>query len=120
MILVIDTTERTKITLGLFNKGILNCFEFTTEKQSEDLLVAIDGVLKKQKIDLKSLTGILANLGHGSFTGIRVGVTVANTLAWILDIPVFGFKKENLDQDLANISQNKLKNFSKPLIPYYS
>jgi len=120
MFLNIDTKERNKIEIGLFKNNQLKCFEFETDKQSEDLLIAIDGILRKEKISLKDLAGILANLGPGSFTGSRVGITAANTLAWALDIPVFGFKKENLDQILAKVANCKLRKFTKPLIPHYS
>jgi tRNA threonylcarbamoyladenosine biosynthesis protein TsaB len=35
---------------------------------------------------------IEVNLGPGSFTGLRVGVSVANALAWTLKVPVNGKK----------------------------
>ena len=52
MILNIDTTKRERIILRLYDGKILKCFEFETERQSEDLLVAIDGVLKNNKLEL--------------------------------------------------------------------
>ncbi|KPJ70104.1 hypothetical protein AMJ51_02590, partial [Microgenomates bacterium DG_75] len=52
----------------------------------------IDQVLKEEKKSLKSLTEIEVNLGPGSFTGLRVGVSVANALAWALKIPINGKK----------------------------
>lgn len=40
------------------------------------------------------LTGIELETGPGSFTGLRVGVAVANALAYALNIPVNGKKIE--------------------------
>jgi len=46
--------------------------------------------IEKLVIDWKSLTGIVAFEGPGSFTGLRIGLTVANTLADSLRIPIVG------------------------------
>jgi len=117
MILNIDTTIREKIILGLFDNKILNCFEFETEKQSEELLIVIDGILKNHKLKLKDIKAIVVNAGPGSFTGVRVGVTIANTLGWSLNIPVVGYRNGELETVLSKkITQTK---FSKPVLPFY-
>ena len=120
MILMIDTTDRNKIELGLFDGKVLRCFEFETRRQSEDLLSAIDGILKNEHLSKKDLKGILINQGPGSFTGIRVGVTTANTLAWIFNIPIFGYQENNLEQSLYKLSKYQDRKFFKPIIPYYN
>lgn len=107
MILAIDTTNREKIILELLNKNIEKCFEFETQDQSKDLLVAVNGILKQEKLSLKDIKAIQINPGPGSFTGTRVGVTVANTLGWTLNIPVYGRRKI------------KQKNFQKIVLPSY-
>ena len=112
MILEINTTDREKISLTLLDKKAEKYFEFKTKDQSADLLVAINKVLKKNKISLQNLKAIVVKIGPGSFTGVRVGVTVANTLSWTLDIPVIGYKEGERDK----ISGNK---FLKSVIPYY-
>lgn len=117
MILNIETTKREQIILGLYDGKILKCFEFETEHQSEDLLAAIDGVLKNNKLNLNDLKAISVNCGPGSFTGVRVGVTVANTLGWTLNIPVLGYRDGELKKVLTRkITESK---FSKPVLPYY-
>lgn len=119
MILIIDTTEREKIYLSFFEKGEERCFEFETEDQSNDLLIAIDGILKQEKKTLKDLKAILVNQGPGSFTGVRVGVTVANTLAWTLNIPVYGYRAGELKKILTNVSESEQTKFSKIVLPEY-
>jgi len=89
MKLFIDTSDNTKIGIGLDDKR----WKFETkEHKSQKLLELIDQTLKKQKKSLKDVTKIEVNLGPGSFTGLKVGVSVANALAWTLKIPVNGKK----------------------------
>src|SRR3989344_4845508 len=51
-------------------------------------LPMIDKLLKEQGVSLKDLTLIEVNAGSGSFTGIRVGMAIANALSFALKIPV--------------------------------
>lgn len=118
MILIIDTTERYMIKLGLFNKKI-EWHEFKTERQSEDLLIFLDKILKDNGLKTGNIDAILVNIGPGSFTGVRVGVTVANTLSWSLNIPVLGYRDEKINTAVDKIKSIKAKNFSKIVLPYY-
>ncbi len=87
MRLYIDTSDRETITVGLGKK------RFKTEAKegaSQKLLAFIEEVLKKEGVTIKKVTEIKVNTGPGSFTGLRVGVSVANAIGWALDIPVNG------------------------------
>jgi tRNA threonylcarbamoyl adenosine modification protein YeaZ len=53
--------------------------------EAEKVLPAISAALKKGPPGL-----IFAVTGPGAFTGLRIGVTVANTLAFIYDAPILG------------------------------
>ena len=87
MKLFIDTSNREKIVVGVGDKR----FETKAkEGVSQRLLPFIDEVLKKEKLSLKDIKGIEVETGPGSFTGLRVGVSVANALGWSLGIPVNG------------------------------
>lgn len=55
---------------------------------SETLLVRIEELLKHCKLKLSDLNQITVNPGPGSYTGLRIGITVANFLAWSLKIPI--------------------------------
>lgn len=57
---------------------------------SEQLLVTIEKLLARNLLTKKDLGSILVNRGPGSYTGVRIGVTTANLLAYALDIPVHG------------------------------
>ena len=50
--------------------------------------------LKKNGAGLTDLKGIVIYQGPGSFTGLRIGITVANALAHELKIPIVGVAQE--------------------------
>lgn len=87
MKLYIDTSDSEKIIVGLDSER----FESKAKQRaSQRLLPFIEEVLKKKKKTVKEITEIQVNSGPGSFTGLRVGVAVANTLGWVLKVPVNG------------------------------
>lgn len=53
------------------------------------ILDVIDEVLTRSRAGFKDLKTIIIYQGPGSFTGLRIGFAVANTLAASLDIPIF-------------------------------
>ena len=87
MILYIDTSDRETITVGLGDKR----FETNAKDgASQKLLSFIEQTLKKEKVSINQITRIEVHTGPGSFTGLRVGVAVANAMGWALKIPVNG------------------------------
>jgi tRNA threonylcarbamoyladenosine biosynthesis protein TsaB len=87
MKLFIDTSDSQRIVVGVNGK------KFETDAKegaSQRLLPFIVELLKKQGKKLKDITEIEVNTGPGSFTGLRVGVSVANALGWALKILVNG------------------------------
>jgi tRNA threonylcarbamoyladenosine biosynthesis protein TsaB len=49
---------------------------------AETLLTKIQTVLSSQKLTLKDVQGCVVYGGPGSFTGLRIGVSVANALSY--------------------------------------
>jgi tRNA threonylcarbamoyladenosine biosynthesis protein TsaB len=85
MKLYINTSDREKIILKLDNKKFE---EKSKEGASQKLLPFIEEVLKRAGKDFKDITEVEVNTGPGSFTGLRVGVAVANALGWALGVKV--------------------------------
>ena len=78
---------------------------------AENLLKFIKGKLQENGKDWQDLTEITFMSGPGSFTGLRIGAAVVNTLAHELNIPLKNHKGETVKIILpdygraANISQ---------------
>lgn len=95
MILHIDTKDQRIIKVSLKKGG--KVMESLTKENvygSQVLLSLIDEILKKNQLDFKDIKGIEVETGPGSFTGLRVGVSVANALGYSLKVPVNGKKIE--------------------------
>ena len=55
---------------------------------SEVTLPKIAGLFEEAKIDPKDIDKIIVVNGPGSFTGIRIGLTIAKVYAWTLKLPI--------------------------------
>ena len=62
----------------------------------------IDQLLQAQNKALNDLEAIVCFQGPGSFTGLRIGLTVADTLAYALKIPVVATMGEDWIKDGVN------------------
>jgi tRNA A37 threonylcarbamoyladenosine modification protein TsaB len=89
MILCIDTSDNQKIIVKFGKRQIIKKIRIG---ETQKLLNLVNKLIKEEKVSLRQLTEIKVNPGPGSFTGLRVGVAVANALGWALAIPVNGRK----------------------------
>ena len=91
--LLLDTSDNKKITVGLIINGQkdIQIKEITSNK-TQIILPMIDEILKKHSLKLGNLSEIRINAGPGSFTGLRIGLAIANALSFVLKIPVNGKK----------------------------
>lgn len=87
--LFIDT-HGNNIILGLFKNGILikNKKYSSPKGHSEYIMPLLKELLEEENINVHDLKEILVVNGPGSFTGVRLGVIIAKTLAFTLDIPI--------------------------------
>ena len=84
------STYNEKVIIGLLNNGkeILKKEKTSLKGHSELIIPTIDEILKESNLDVSNLNEIIVVSGPGSFTGVRLGITVAKTLAYTLNIPI--------------------------------
>lgn len=75
-------------------KGISRHIWHAHRELSVTLLVVIRDQLHARQVDFAAIHGVIVFCGPGSFTGLRIGVAVANALAYGLGVPVVGTNGE--------------------------
>lgn len=89
IILFIDTASNREIVVGIKIDGKKDEIrQRITIQKAQVVLPLIDKLLKKHRLKLNDLTSIEVHTGPGSFTGLRVGIAIANALSFALQIPV--------------------------------
>jgi len=126
IVLFINTSKEKQLDVFLLTKNriIAQSILKGNFKVSDSLLGLIDKTLKKKDIKFDQLAGIIVISGPGPFTSIRIGVTIANTLAFALKIPVADSIIENKanNLELIKIGWQKLKKakIGKYCRPFYN
>lgn len=87
--LYIDTHMHNVIIVIYKNGKLLQKIE-KDSNQSHSVLTmpAIEEILQANNIDIKNINDIIVVNGPGSFTGVRIGVTIAKTMAYCLNAPI--------------------------------
>ncbi|MGN1356030.1 MAG: tRNA (adenosine(37)-N6)-threonylcarbamoyltransferase complex dimerization subunit type 1 TsaB [Bacilli bacterium] len=88
-ILYIDTSS-SYLYAGIVSSGKLLC-EVKKEfghSLSEEALPSIVGLFNERNLKATDIDKIIVVNGPGSFTGIRIGITIAKVFAWSLNIPI--------------------------------
>jgi tRNA threonylcarbamoyladenosine biosynthesis protein TsaB len=91
LLLAIDTATRIA-GLALYNQDGLHVEQMwrTSGNHTVELMPYIVRACEQQGLDPSALEAVAVSLGPGSFTGLRVGLSVAKGLALTLGIPLLG------------------------------
>ena len=90
MFLAIDTSTRYAGVALLSEQGQLAQMMHwrSRHNHSVEVLPAVDMLLKRERVTVKDLAGIAVALGPGSFSALRVGLSLAKGLAWSAEVPL--------------------------------
>ncbi len=120
MILVLDTHAE-EVFIGLWNEDS-NAWKYKESflggRQLNSLILT-----KFTIIQPSDLTGIVVAAGPGSFTGLRIGISVANTMAYAKNIPIVAPAETKSIEDLLQKGLRMLKSagsqFDVAAVPFY-
>jgi tRNA threonylcarbamoyladenosine biosynthesis protein TsaB len=82
---------------------------------AETLNSKIEEILNMLSISYKELDGVAIYKGPGSFTGLRIGMSVANALAYSLDIPIVTKSGDDwIKQSITSLKSGKNDKIATP------
>jgi tRNA threonylcarbamoyladenosine biosynthesis protein TsaB len=90
LLLALDTATAVSAAALLEDQRLLGEVGQPSRSHSRTLLLAIDELMTGCRRERRELSGIAVGIGPGSFTGVRIGLTLAKTLAFALQIPLLG------------------------------
>lgn len=90
MIILTIRTDKPEAELGLYDGDTRLAYDTwqAHRELAETIHHKVTALLESQQRTLDDVQGIVAFQGPGSFTGLRIGLTVANALAYALPAPV--------------------------------
>ena len=90
-ILTIDTSCKTAMAVLSENGNVISAVQLYDNKtHSVKMLPAVEYILAAAETKPDELSAVAVTNGPGSYTGLRIGVTTAKTLAYTMNIPLFG------------------------------
>lgn len=119
MLIISIRTDSAEAEVGLFeDKTQLEYKKWAAHRElSATIHLTIKKLLTKQTKSFADIQAIVVFQGPGSFTGLRIGVSVANAIAYGLNVPIVAASGENwLDHGLTNLMSGQNQ---KMVLPEY-
>jgi len=113
-------TDKPDSEIGLFDDEKKLAYEvWQAHRQlAESLHKKIEAMLASQSKTLADIEGIVMYEGPGSFTGLRIGISVGNALAYSYNLPAVGLAGENwVEVGIKKLLSGEAKR--EPIIPVY-
>ena len=88
--LLLDSSNKF-LSVGLAKNGkvVDKIFYEAWQRQSEMMVTEVGNILKNNNIKKEELDSVVVGIGPGSYTGVRIGVTIAKTIAYSLKIKIY-------------------------------
>ena len=118
MYLLLDTSTPVCRVAIIDTDGAWHDYEWQADRQlAHGLLGYLIKVLKERGATPVDIRGIGVFRGPGSFTGLRIGMTVMNTLADDRSIPIVGGEGENWRKEV--LQRLKDGGNDRVVVPFY-
>ncbi len=105
--LILDTSSKYLVVAIANEEKVLKSIQYEAwQRQSEVAMTEIENICKELNVNVKQINKIIVSKGPGSYTGIRIALTIAKTLAMVLECEI--------------ITLSSLEMFIKPIGKYVS
>lgn len=88
--LLLDSSDKRLVVAIAQGDKIIDSVDYEAwQKQSEFMVLEIDNLLNKNNLTRKDIESVSVGKGPGSYTGVRISMSIAKTIAFALNIPLY-------------------------------
>ena len=94
-------TSNTSLNVAIYSEdSFISSISYEAwQKQSELLIPELNKLLDNHHLDKKDIKDVMVCIGPGSYTGVRIAVTVAKIIAVALDVKIYGLSSLHVLKD---------------------
>lgn len=98
--LLLDSSNK-YLSVGLSKDNVVvdKIFYEAWQRQSEVMINEIHNIMQRNNVSNKDLDGVVVGIGPGSYTGVRIAITIAKTIAYALKIKIYKVSSLSLLRD---------------------
>lgn len=91
MVTILLDSSNTNLSVGVAKDNVLlDYISYEAwQRQSEYMIVELNKLLEKHNIKKEDITDVIVAKGPGSYTGVRIAITIAKTIAVALDAKLY-------------------------------
>ncbi len=106
MFSILLDSSNTSLTVGLAKDDILleSISYEAWQTQSEHMIPELDKLLDKYEVERNKISDVVVAIGPGSYTGVRIAITIAKTIAAVLPVKVYAISSLRCQKDGKNPS----------------
>ncbi len=101
--LLLDSSDK-NLSVGLSKDGVFfDSISYEAwQRQSEYMITEIDAMLEKHSITKDDISAVAVGKGPGSYTGIRIAMSIAKTISYALSCPLYLISSLQLLEDASD------------------
>ena len=106
MVTILLDSSNTSLTVGLARDNVLleSVSYEAWQEQSEHMVPELDKLLDKYSVDISEIKEVVVAVGPGSYTGVRIAITIAKTIAASLGAKIYPVSSLRCQKDRKNPS----------------
>lgn len=101
MIAILLDSSNTNLSVGIAKNDLL--LDYTSyeawQRQSECMIPEIDKILKRNQINKNDIGEVVVAIGPGSYTGVRIAITIAKIMATALNLKIYSVSSLRVQKD---------------------